>query len=183
MPMIQIREQIKSAFEAARQKPGSQYDENELVWHLVSPPNGSNGIHNTFRGKRLLARFLNRLESDFTICFSLKDWESLRTLSQIEERVSYLLNTPKSSLASIRNILSARPPDMLMLLVAFIFIPVIALFFKLFGATSLMILIVPVSIFFLLAKSDRDNKRFYRELETKIKANKTNAGNRHSAVV
>ena len=170
--MSQIREQIKSAFEASRQKPGAPYDENEIIWNLRWPPNGADGTHNTFRGKRLLSRFLNRLESDFTICFSLKDWESFKTLSQIEERISYLLITPKSSLSSIRNILGSRPPDMLMVLVALIFMPVIGVSLRLFGVAGLVMLAIPASIILLLAKADRDHKRFYREIEIRIKANK-----------
>lgn len=51
------RDQIKAAFEAARETPGAAYEEDNLVWHLIAKPDGANGIHNSGKGKRHLKRF------------------------------------------------------------------------------------------------------------------------------
>ncbi len=46
----EIREQIKAAFEAARETPGAAYDETHMVWHLIAKPDGANGIYNSGKG-------------------------------------------------------------------------------------------------------------------------------------
>jgi hypothetical protein len=165
-----IREQIKEAFEASRESPGSPYEESEIIWHLVSDPKGPAGIHNTFKGKRRLSEFLMAIEAKFAVCFSLKDWESLKSLNQIEDRIAYLLDTPKSSLGSIRNILKARPPDMLVLLVFILSAPLVALAAKVLGVLGLAVLLLPIFLAAKMFQSDRKNKDFYRDLEARIRA-------------
>ena len=167
----QIREEIKAAFEASRESPGDSYDEGKIIWHLVADPEGSASIHNTFKGKRRLARFLRRIEAKFSVCFSMKDWESLKGLDQIQERLVYLLDTPKSSLASIRNIVEARPPEMLAVVVFLLSVPVTAILVKLFGVVALAVLIVPTAVIAKLFQMDRSTKKFYRALEATIRAN------------
>lgn len=167
----QIREEIRAAFEASRESPGDPYDEDEIVWHLVANPEGPASIHNTFKGKRRLVRFLRGIEAKFSVCFSMKDWESLKSLDQIEERLVYLLDTPRSSLASIRHILEARPPDMLAVVVLVLSVPVTAILVKLFGVMALSVLIVPTAVIAKLFQMDRSTKNFYRAIEATIRAN------------
>lgn len=167
----QIKEQIKEAFESARETPGLPYDEKEMIWYLVANPTGPRSIHNSFKGKRRLSRFLKSLETKFTVCFSQKDWWHLKSLEQIEERMAYLLDTPKSSLGSIRNAVNARPPDMLALLIFFLSLPIVAIGIKSFGMAGLCVLIIPGVIVWRLFRWDRKEKEFYRDLEAKIKAN------------
>lgn len=170
----QIREQIKTAFEAARETPGAAFEEHNLVWYLIAKPDGGNGIHNSGKGKRRLRTFLQALESHYSICFSVKDWWHLRSLDQIEERTAFLLSSTQSSLASIRNTLKDQP-DMLRLLLVFIFLPPTALAFKFLGIPGLLLLIVPMVLVLALNRWDENRKDFYRAIEAKIKASKASA--------
>jgi len=167
----QIRDEIKAAFEASRESPGDPYKEGEIIWHLVANPEGRASIHDTFKGKRRLARFLRGIEAKFSVCFSLKDWESLKSLDQIQERLVYLLNTPRSSLASIRNILEAPRPDVQAVVVLILSAPVTAILVKLFGVVGLAVLIVPAAVIAKLFQMDRNWKNFYRAIEATIRAN------------
>ena len=168
----QIREEIKAAFEASRESPGEPYDEGEFIWFLVSSPLGPDSIHNTFKGKRRLSMFLRRVEAKFSVCFSVNDWETLKSLTQVEERLVYLLRTPRSSLASIRNILMARPPDMLALVILFLSLPVVGISVKLFGVVGCSVLIVPAAAIAKVLQADRRTKRFYRAIEATIRASR-----------
>lgn len=170
-----IRRQILKAFEAARETPGAPYDETQLLWHLVAVPAGAKGIHNTGRGKKHLGRFLRALESHYSICFSLKDWEHLVSLEQIQKRTACLLATPKSSLGSIRHMLNERPPDMLAFLLVFLCLPPVVLACKFLGIWGLGLLVLPVGLVWALYRWDRNRRNFYRAIEAQIKARRGGA--------
>lgn len=172
-----IKEKIIAVFEATRELPGESYDENSIVLYLVENPTGYGSIHNTFKGKRRLSKFLKAIESEFLICFSLKDWEALVSLDQIEKRINYLLATPKSSITTIRNRLKDGPPDMLALVVCILCLPIIGIFFKLFGVKGLASLIIPTILVLLIYHHFYwKEQRYYKELKNKIEANQSIKG-------
>ena len=165
-----LRNRILEIFEATRESPGEPYEQDFLVQYLIKNPGRSVDIHNTFKGKRRLSNFRKMLESEYTVCFGIKDYY-MKSLRQFEERIVYLRKTPKSSLTTINNHLKDRPPDALSIAVCFIPLPFVAISVKLFSGYGLCIIMLPVAIVFLLYRSHFKKLKFYRNLEAKIKAN------------
>jgi hypothetical protein len=164
-----VCERILAIFESVREVPGAAYDAEYLVQYLINNPERKIELHNTFKGKRKFNRFMRTIEGEYTICFSLKDHE-LVSLRQWVDRVTYLRSTPKSSLATIANRMKDRPPDMLALAIAVVSFPVVAIGYRLFGVSILLVLVLPIAVTWLLYRSHWQELRFYSEMQEKIRS-------------
>ncbi len=164
-----VCERILAIFESVREVPEAAYDAEYLVQYLINNPERKIELHNTFKGKRRFNRFKRTIEGEYTICFSLKD-DELASLRQWVDRVTYLRSTPKSSLTAIANRMKERPPDMLALAIAVVFFPVVAIGYRLFGVSGLLLLVLPVSVIWLMYRSHWQESRFYSDMKEKIRS-------------
>ena len=171
--MESIRDTVLEIFEICRETPGKAYDPKELIFHLVENPTGYGSIHNTFKGKRRLNRFLKEIELIYKIGFSLKDRESLKSLADVVDRITYLQKTPKSSLTSIQNTLRQRPPVNLAIAIFVVSLPIVGLSLKIFGILGLVFFIIPGALLITIFKIHRNEIRFYTDLKQQIEANKS----------
>lgn len=91
---------IIELFERHRETPGAPYDENRFLDYFLAEPRQ---LHNSFRGLRRFNAFIEEVQLEFAVCFSLKDWESNYSVKQFAARVAKLQQSPRGSLQSLRN--------------------------------------------------------------------------------
>jgi hypothetical protein len=103
------RERILALFEKHRAAPGTPYDESHFLDFLMSKPKGKGAVYNSFRGLRRFNAFLDEVQYEFAICFSIKDRSAHYTLDKFVTRVQELQGSSRSSLASLRNQMQGRP--------------------------------------------------------------------------
>ena len=97
------RDQLLKAFEAHRKIPGAPYEEANFLDYLLARPKKKRAVYDSFRGLRRFNAFIDQVQLDHAVCFSIKDREANYPLDKFVARVIELRNSPKSSLASFGN--------------------------------------------------------------------------------
>lgn len=97
------RERILELFEKHRARPGTPYDESHFLDFLLANPKRKQAVHNSFRGLRRYNAFIDEVQYEFAICFSLKDRETDFSVDKFVTRVDALRSSRRSSLASLKN--------------------------------------------------------------------------------
>lgn len=97
------RERIIAAFESHRKAPGAPYSEDHFLDFLLAHPDKKGALYDSFLGLWRLNAFIDQVQLDFSICFSLKDREANYSLDKFVARVLELRGSPRSSLASLKN--------------------------------------------------------------------------------
>jgi hypothetical protein len=97
------RDQIVTAFESHREAPGMPYSEEHFLDYLLERPSKKGYVRNSFSGLRRFNAFIDQVQLELSICFSLKDREANYSLDRFVARVAELRASPRSSLASFRN--------------------------------------------------------------------------------
>lgn len=97
------RERILAMFEKHRAAPGAPYDESHFLDFLLAKPKKKGSLYGSFRGLRRFNAFLDEVQYEFAICFSIKDREANYSLEKFVARVDALERSPRSSLASLKN--------------------------------------------------------------------------------
>lgn len=90
---IEIKDRILKVFNRKREKPNSNFDESHFLDYLTFPSKEKGQIKNSFIGVRRFYRFMDSLELEFGICFTLSDLDnpnySIDELTKkVEERIS-----------------------------------------------------------------------------------------------
>ena len=96
--MTAVKDRIIELFERHREEPGSPYEESHFLDFLVKPGQ----VLDSFRGARLFSAFIDEVQLECAVCFSLKDLESNYSISQFAVRVEKLQRSPRGSLQSFR---------------------------------------------------------------------------------
>jgi hypothetical protein len=97
------RQRILELFEKHRASPGAEFREEHFFDFLLANPSGKGAVHNSFRGLRRFNRFINELQYEFGVCFSLKDFESTCSVDRLVERIAELQRSRRGSLLSLKN--------------------------------------------------------------------------------
>lgn len=97
------RYRVLAHFEKCRAAPGAPFDEERFLDHLVANPSAARAAYNSFGGLRRLNRFLEAIQLEFSVCFSMKDRDSNPSLEAFVARIQELQQSRQSSLASLRN--------------------------------------------------------------------------------
>jgi hypothetical protein len=66
-------------------------------------------VYNSFRGLRRFNAFIDDVQQEFAVCFSLRDREAHYPLARFVERIGELERSPRGSLASLKNQVRAGP--------------------------------------------------------------------------
>ena len=94
---------IRELFERHRAIPGAPLDESHFLDYLIPNPNSIGAVRNSFLGLRRYNAFVDEVQLQFNICFSVSDFESNYSLPQFVSRVAELQRSPRGSIASLRN--------------------------------------------------------------------------------
>jgi hypothetical protein len=90
MDDLAIRSRILELFEEYRAVPGAPFDESHFLDFLLAEPKKREAVRNSFRGLRRFNAFIERVQYEFAICFSLADVEANYSLEKFAERVTQL---------------------------------------------------------------------------------------------
>ena len=98
-----LRTGVLKIYAECRQAPEAEFDESQFLAYLVEPPAQSGEIQDSFASNRRFVRFMDRVQTEFSVYFSVKDWETNFSLDRFVLRISYLRDNPEGSLRSLRN--------------------------------------------------------------------------------
>lgn len=87
MTEIEIKTKILEIFQQERQKPYEVFQESHFLDFLTFPPHRKDNIKNSFRGVKKYYQFMNRLELEFEICFTLSDLDRGYSTEKITKKV------------------------------------------------------------------------------------------------
>lgn len=96
------RDRILAVFEARRETPGTPYDAGNFLDYLRDQPKGTRAVYDSFAGLRRFNAFIDQVQMEFSVCLSVKDREAHYSLDRFVARIAELRNSPRSSLASLR---------------------------------------------------------------------------------
>ncbi|WP_282125252.1 hypothetical protein [Marinifilum flexuosum] len=83
----EIKDKILEIFKSQRKNPTVDFDESHFMDYLTYPAHPKNTIKNSFKGVRKYYRFMDELELEFSICFSLQDLDKYYTVDKLSKKV------------------------------------------------------------------------------------------------
>ena len=98
-----VRSAIIASFERHRAVPGAPYDEARFLDFLLAEPKGDRAVYDSFEGARRFGRFLEDVQYELGVCFSIKDRDAHYPLDAFIARVEALQRSRRGSLKSLRN--------------------------------------------------------------------------------
>ncbi len=87
MTELEIKNKILEIFDSERKNPSADFNESHFMDFLTYPAHPKNTIKNSFRGVRKYYRFMDKLELEFGICFSLQDLDKYYSVDQLCKKV------------------------------------------------------------------------------------------------
>ena len=95
------RDRVVELFEKHRATPGAPYEGDHFLDFLLAEPKGKRAVYNSFRGLRRFNAFLDEVQYEFAVCFSLEDRETSYPLEKFVARVLELQESHRGSLKSL----------------------------------------------------------------------------------
>lgn len=102
MTDIEIKETILKIFKEEKQKPDADFSESHFLDFLTFPAHSKNTIKNSFKGVRRYYRFMDKLELEFGICFSLPDLDKYYSIDSITNKVTERINKRRGNLMILK---------------------------------------------------------------------------------
>src|ERR1700730_14224078 len=75
MDRERIRDRVRDIFAARRESPNAWFDEEHFLDFLLENPKNRGAVTNSFKGLRRRNAFLDEVQADFRICFSLAEFD------------------------------------------------------------------------------------------------------------
>lgn len=170
MEKADIKASVIAEFESARETPHAPYDPAHFTQYLIAGGRSKQGVRYTFKGARRFNRFVRTLQSSLVICFSYKDWEKDWDLDDFVERIIYLQNTPKSSLAAVSRQLKERLNVVMMAIIVVVTTPFVGVTVWLFSCYGLVVcILVPATLIAWVWVSHAREHAYLLNLQRQIK--------------
>lgn len=83
----EIKNKILEIFKSERSNPSAEFNESHFMDFLTNPAHPKNTIKNSFKGVRKYYRFMDKLEIEFRICFSLSDLDEYYSINKLTKKV------------------------------------------------------------------------------------------------
>lgn len=170
--MASHRDAVVARFEQHRATPGAPFDEAHFLDFLLAHPNGKRAVRNSFRGLRRFNAFLDDVQYDFAICFSIKDREANYSLDRFVERVKELETSRRSSLASLKNQIKAGPGWMAVLVADVVLVIVAAVASRISVWALLAVVAVAMLLNGAFLRFAAREKRYHVRLLARIEGRK-----------
>ncbi len=100
---VNTRNRILELFEMHRATPSAQYNKDHFLDFLLASPKQKRAVYNSFRGLRRFNAFLDDVQYEFAICFSMEDRDANYPLDKFINRVQELQKNRRGSLKSLNN--------------------------------------------------------------------------------
>ncbi|PDT35755.1 hypothetical protein CO671_15750 [Rhizobium sp. M10] len=149
--MTEARTKIIRLFEKHRATPGAPYDEDHFLDFLLADPKRKGALYDSFRGLRRFRAFLDDVQYELEVCFSIEDREANYPLNKFIARAMELQQSRRGSLRSLQRQINAGP-GWGVLIVADVLLLTIGSFLSgsLWALTTVVTLAVAVNISFAL---------------------------------
>jgi hypothetical protein len=107
----QVRTKVMELFEMHRAVPGVSLEEHRFLDYLLPAPAPAKkgALRDSLRGLRRFNAFIDAVQLEFGVCFSLADRDADYSLDRFCERVTSLQRSRHGSLKSLRNQVGAGP--------------------------------------------------------------------------
>jgi len=90
-------------FDEHRQNPSAPFDESHFLDYLVDPPKVLGGFQNSFSALRRYNKFLEAMQLEYSIYFSVKDRDTNFSVENFVSRIERLRRNPNASARSLSN--------------------------------------------------------------------------------
>jgi len=97
------RKKIIELFERHRATPGAPYDDAHFLDFLLAKPKSKRAVYNSFGGLRRFNAFVDDVQYEFAVCFSMNDRDENYPLERFVSRVLELQKSRRGSLKSLDN--------------------------------------------------------------------------------
>lgn len=94
---------VLELFNKHRKLPSADFDSSHFADFLLKEPCGRGAFRNSFSGLRRFNAFWDEVQLEFGVCFSIKDRETDYSLEEFCIRIEQLVESSRSSKASLRN--------------------------------------------------------------------------------
>jgi len=98
-----VRTRVLEIFERHRATPGTPYEESHFIDFLLADPQKEGAVANSFPGLQRFNAFLDEVQIELGICFSLADREANYPLDKFVARAIKLQRSRRGSLRSLEN--------------------------------------------------------------------------------
>ncbi|GAB2503491.1 hypothetical protein [Algoriphagus taiwanensis] len=102
MTEFEVREKILDLFNKERQIPNGEFNESHFLDFLTNPPHHKDTIKNSFRGVRRYYRFMDAIELEFAICFTLSDLDKYYSVDSLTKKVLERLTKGRGNLMILK---------------------------------------------------------------------------------
>lgn len=97
-----IKEKILEQFSKTRKYPSAYFDESHFLDYLTYPEHRKDSIKNSFKGVRAYYRFMNALELEFGICFTLSDLDTYYSVEGLTKKVIERISKRRGNLMILK---------------------------------------------------------------------------------
>jgi len=155
-------------------KQTSKFDESHFLDYLTYPPKNKGQIKNSFKGVKKYYRFMDSLEIEFSICFTLSDLDNPSySVNQLTKKVKERINKRKGNLILIKQRIAEKDScyfELLLVLILAITFFILAITFFIFKIHWLpfSLSIIFVIIFYWITESKIHNTKHNKKLYKKI---------------
>lgn len=166
MSEIEIKEKILEIFKEERQKPDAHFEESYFLDFLTFPPHQKDNIKNSFKGVKKYYQFMNRLELEFEICFTLSDLDRGYSVDKITQKVIERIGKKRGNIMIIEQRNMEKETYYIEIFLTFLLI-VIYLFWGMNLISVLLTFAFGFAIYWILS-SKLNNQKHNKKLKLKI---------------
>lgn len=83
----EVKNKILEIFKTERSNSLAEFNDSHFMDFLTNPSHQTNTIKNSFRGVRKYYRFMDKLELEFGVCFSLSDLDKYYSVDKLTKKV------------------------------------------------------------------------------------------------
>jgi len=98
----EIKDKILEQFNNSRQNPDAYFAESHFLDYLTFPEHRKDSVKNSFKGVRAYYRFMNVLELEFGICFTLPDLDRYYSVEGLTKKVIKRISKRRGNLIVLK---------------------------------------------------------------------------------
>lgn len=170
MTEIDIKNKILQLFNEKRKNQKSKFDESHFLDYLTFPPKAKGQIKNSFYGVRKFYRFMDCIELEFGICFTLSDLDNPNySIDQLTKKVQERMKKRKGNIILIKQRIADKNKYYIEL---FLLIVLLFSYFRYKFHLISIILTILTSLIFYWITTTKINNRIHNNKLYKIIMNK-----------
>jgi len=162
----EIKEKILKLFNEERQRSDIEFEESHFLDFLTFPAQSKNNIKNSFKGVKKYYRFMNRLELEFSICFTLPDLDKMYSIDKITKKVIERIGKRRGNVIIINQRINQK--ENYYIEIFLITLLIVAYTFWGINLISIILTLVFGFVIYWILSSKINSKRHDQKLKVKI---------------